>query len=123
MSEEIVREYKAAKSPLKQVGILADLNGCSKERIKEILTRCGCELPAQMRPKPKKEKTAEPEPAAAAAEPTATPRFVRKTADRIAMELTLELLDEYWDYPNDKLVAAIQAIMLMAARLHEEGYE
>lgn len=34
---EIVREYKAAKQPLKQIGILADLNGVDKSEIVRIL--------------------------------------------------------------------------------------
>lgn len=47
----IVREYKAAKQPLKQIGILAELNECSKEEIVRILREAGCDLPKQYRPK------------------------------------------------------------------------
>lgn len=34
---EIRQNYKEAKSKKKQIGILADLNQCSKEEIKRIL--------------------------------------------------------------------------------------
>lgn len=56
--EEICREYDQAKSPVKQIGILADLNQCSKARIKEILVAGGRELPGNC--KPKKPKAEEP---------------------------------------------------------------
>lgn len=44
--EEIVRDYKAAKTPAKQIAVLADLNVCSRKEIVEILREAGCELPA-----------------------------------------------------------------------------
>lgn len=43
--EEIVREYKAAKVPSKQIAILAELNQCDREKIKQILVEGGCKLP------------------------------------------------------------------------------
>ena len=42
---DIVREYKAAKTPMKQIGILADQNLCKKKDIVEILMKEGCEVP------------------------------------------------------------------------------
>ena len=42
---EIVASYRQAKLPLKQIGILADLNQCGKKEIVEILREAGCELP------------------------------------------------------------------------------
>lgn len=36
-NEEIKREYNEAKDKKKQIGILAELNCCSKEEIKDIL--------------------------------------------------------------------------------------
>ena len=44
-NEEICRDYKAAKAPSKQIHILADLNQCSREKIKQILVEGGCKLP------------------------------------------------------------------------------
>ena len=43
--EEIIRDYKAAKAPSKQIAILAELNQCDREKIKQILVEGGCELP------------------------------------------------------------------------------
>ena len=73
--EEICREYRQAKAPTKQIQILADLNGCKKDEIKQILIDGGEKLPGNMTapgerkaPKPKAEpdKTAtapaKPEP-------------------------------------------------------------
>lgn len=44
-NEEICRDYKAAKATSKQIHILADLNQCSREKIKQILVEGGCKLP------------------------------------------------------------------------------
>lgn len=41
---EIVREYKEAKDPFKQVGILADLNQVSKKEMAQLLAAQGCEV-------------------------------------------------------------------------------
>ncbi len=45
--EEIVREYREAKSPMKQIGILADENACTKREIVRILLEAGEEVPGQ----------------------------------------------------------------------------
>ena len=60
--EEICREYRQAKSPTKQIQILADLNGCKKDEIKRILVDCGEKLPGNMMPKPKAAPKAMPVP-------------------------------------------------------------
>lgn len=44
-NDEIVMEYKQAKAPLKQIGILADQNLCTREEIIEILREAGADLP------------------------------------------------------------------------------
>lgn len=51
---EIVRSYKEAKNKSQQVGILAELNCCPKEKIIEILKEAGTpsrELPRQRKKK------------------------------------------------------------------------
>ena len=53
---DIVREYKAAKTPMKQIGILADQNLCKKKDIVEILLKEGCEVPKFYKPKDNKEE-------------------------------------------------------------------
>ena len=46
---EIIREYREAKTPLKQIRILADENQCSKAEIVTILRGAGLEVPAVYR--------------------------------------------------------------------------
>lgn len=58
---EIVRSYKEAKDKRSQVGVLAELNACSKDYIREILQRNGINAP-----KPGRKSTTEPEPVKAA---------------------------------------------------------
>ena len=61
-AEDIAREYRQAASQTKQIGILADLNACTKKEIAEVLLEQGCEVPKWYT---KKENTAEapdPEP-------------------------------------------------------------
>lgn len=52
---EIIRNYTEAKDKTKQIGILADLNGCNKEKIRTILISKGCQLPTKGRPKKERE--------------------------------------------------------------------
>lgn len=52
--EEIVRRYQEAKYKSKQVQILAELNGCDKETIQEVLRQSRIEIQAA-----KAKKTAE----------------------------------------------------------------
>jgi len=47
-NDEICRDYRTAKSPTKQIQILAELNQCDKNRIKQILIDGGCKLPGNM---------------------------------------------------------------------------
>jgi len=51
-NEEIIREYREAKAPMKQIGILADENQCSKKNIVAILTAAGETVPPQFNAKP-----------------------------------------------------------------------
>ena len=56
MSElEIASEYRQAKTPSKQITILAELNGVSRKEIVEILRSEGCDLPARYQKKQPKE--------------------------------------------------------------------
>lgn len=59
-NEEIVRDYRAAKNRTKQIGILADRNGCSKRGIVDILLEAGEEIPGNFLNKGKKGKVAAP---------------------------------------------------------------
>lgn len=48
---EIIREYKMANSKTKQIGILAELNLCTKKEIREILREGGLDVPEPGRKK------------------------------------------------------------------------
>ena len=45
--EEILQEYREAKYPMKQIGILADENQCSRREIADLLLAAGAELAPQ----------------------------------------------------------------------------
>ena len=56
---EILASYKQATKPHKQIGILAELNACSRETIIEVLRSNGVpesELPKKRGPKPNQQK-------------------------------------------------------------------
>lgn len=91
--EEICRDYRQAKNRLTQVGILADLNGCTKADIKQILIDGGCELPGQMKPKPKgpRKQVQEAKPKAAEAPAKA------KTANDVALDTIGEIMSSGMD--------------------------
>lgn len=55
--EDICKEYRTAKSPLKQIGVLAELNTCSKKEIIKILTDNGEKLPGNVGPRKAAEAT------------------------------------------------------------------
>lgn len=46
-NEEILREYRQARYPMKQIGILADENQCSRREIADLLLAAGAEVPGQ----------------------------------------------------------------------------
>lgn len=52
-NDEIVADYRAAKNRIKQIGILAEQNLCSKQKICEVLEECGEKIPGNFRTKPK----------------------------------------------------------------------
>lgn len=61
MSEsEIVRDFRAAKKKREQIGILAELNECSREEIREILLKNGIDE-AELPKKPGRSRTTDPE--------------------------------------------------------------
>ena len=53
-NEEIVREYRAAKSRMKQIGILADENGVDSRTIVNILIEEGQSVPGNFLPRRRK---------------------------------------------------------------------
>lgn len=54
-AREIVASYRTAKNPKAQIGVLADLNGCSEKEIEEILVQLGAMKGAEKKkPNPRK---------------------------------------------------------------------
>lgn len=49
--EDICKEYRTAKSPLKQIGVLAELNACPKGEIIKVLRDNGEKLPGNVGPR------------------------------------------------------------------------
>lgn len=56
-NEEIIRDYREAKAPMKQIGILADMNCCTRKEIVAILVDAGLEVPKLYQKRPSAEKT------------------------------------------------------------------
>lgn len=52
-TSEIIRSYRTAANPQKQIGVLADLNLVSKAEIKQVLIAAGVILKKE-KPKPRK---------------------------------------------------------------------
>lgn len=54
-AKEIVASYRTAKNPKVQIGVLADLNGCSEKEIEEVLIQLGAMKPTERKkPNPRK---------------------------------------------------------------------
>lgn len=70
--DEIVRDYMAAKTPLRQIKVLAELNCTDKPTIVQILREAGCPLPKNYDSPGKRPPKPKEEPAAKAAEPEAS---------------------------------------------------
>ena len=54
-AKEIVASYRTARNPKAQIGVLADLNGCSPKEIEEVLMQLGATKPTERKkPNPRK---------------------------------------------------------------------
>ena len=54
-AKEIVASYRTARNPKAQIGVLADLNGCSPKEIEEVLMQLGAMKPTERKkPNPRK---------------------------------------------------------------------
>ena len=110
---EICAEYRQAKFPLKQIGILADENGCTRGEIVEVLRADGEELPGQYN----RGKTQEPAPEPAQEAP------VIRDVYRLAVESIAELLEmadtnelDYQRFPE-----RVRGVLMMLWKSGEQG--
>lgn len=110
-NEEILAEYRGAKSPQKQIAILADENLCTKKEIVEILREAGAELPGYYNRQPKKKAWPLPETA---------------TAEDIRKQMAAEADDTLNDMKALPLIirhAATEAIATLLYMSDENGGE
>lgn len=127
-NEEIVREYRQAKAPMKQIWILADENQCTKKEIVAILLEAGETVPKNFLNKPPAPKEAEddeadygpilPAPAAASAKAELYAGQVAMAAvDAIARLLKKLDADDESDCWN--FVAGVRGVLMLAHVLTE----
>lgn len=83
--DEIVVRYKQAKEPAKQIGILADLNACTKEEIAEVLREAGYKLKGY-------KKIETPEAAMQQPETPEEPKLTALPRKQIALEDALDIM-------------------------------
>ena len=113
--EEICRDYRTAKSRLKQIGILAELNQCSKDKIKQILIDGGEKLPGNMTaPGQKRERpAAKPEPVKAPVSRADFQTDLRSQAIELIRKAVEEKCDGF-DFPSaGAIVVKIRGILEM----------
>lgn len=96
--DEIVVRYKQAKEPAKQIGILADLNCCTKEEIAEVLREAGFKLKGY-------KKIETPEAAMQQPETPEEPKLTALPRKQLALEDALDImigaLEDLRDAPED----------------------
>lgn len=117
-NEEIVRDFREAANKVKQIGILADLNACSKTEIRKILTDAGEAVPyarqgekPAKKPAPKKQKVA---PAPQADEPKAPTITTAQVEEIIAEALHVSLETLMGDRKKLDLYMAIDLLTQLA---------
>lgn len=91
---EIITSYRQAASPLKQIRILADLNGCTSGDICIILEEAGLKIPGQFGPKGKKKGPEKQEPAPEKAAEEAAPAEAAADAPEKAPAEIIDLASE-----------------------------
>ena len=115
---EIVRSYREAKDKRSQVGVLAELNACSKDYIREILKRSGIDAP-----KPGRKSTTEPEPVRAALTEMAK-KAVRKEPEIVKEnpEIVKEKSTED-DTPDELLLLATERLKNLRESREEREHD
>ena len=104
-NEEIVRDYRQAAQPAKQIAVLADLNQCSRQEIAQILKDAGEELPGWYKKEKKAAKNdtaaeSRDDTAAKAAQPCSENREPERGVSKLrgeALRVIRELLESELD--------------------------
>lgn len=128
-NEEICRDYRLAKQKVKQIGILADLNECTRKEIVEILKASGEELPYlyQSHTQPRKRTTAAPPEAPKAPETDENEVIsVREVLPFLVGQAALEAIVDLIDYmecnyeeQRDRTILCIEGIVNVWKRIVE----
>lgn len=118
---EIVRSYKEAKDKRSQVGVLAELNACSKDYIREILQRNGINAP-----KPGRKSTTEPEPVKAALTEMAKKAVKKDPVDQEIVKEKPEIVKEKStedDTPDELLLLATERLKNLRESREEREHD
>ena len=115
-NEQIIADFKAAKSPMKQIGILADMNCCKKQEIVEILKAAGVDLPKNYTGTRKKQIVAAP-----AAEPEPDPVSDELIRELLPLEPDDDTVDALDTLPLIVRHAATEAIAYLLHRSDEDA--
>lgn len=121
-NEEIIRDYRQAKSKFNQLGILADLNQVDRKVIAQILADAGEELPGNYRGRPRKD--GQP-PKAVQKKPDPTPLIEGMEEEREIQTNDAGGKQHARPYRSEALPPlAILAVSNVRWKAHEEhGYE
>ena len=104
---DIVKEYREAKDKKAQIGILADLNTCSRDEIKEILIKGGVSPKELPRNRKKKDSTEQP------CSPRISPEHrsdVIRSALRCYREHTISEMRKAEEEYQSKVAACVQTL-------------
>ena len=104
---DIVKEYREAKDKKAQIGILADLNTCSRDEIKEILIKGGVS-PKEL-PRNRKKKDSPEQPCSPSISPEHRSDVIR-SALRCYREHTISEMHKAEEEYQSKVAACVQTL-------------
>lgn len=120
---EIITSYRQAASPLKQIRILADLNGCTSGDICTILEEAGLKIPGQFGPRGKKKDPEIQEPAPEKAAEEAAPSEAVVDAPEKAPAAIIDLASEFVHQDLPTLPDKEEVPLFSATGLREAAFE
>lgn len=120
-NSEIAASYRLAADPKKQIGILADLNDCTRTEIVDALRKEGIKLPGNYNnkkvetPEAAMQQPETPEAPKLRTEATEADGSKRKLAELTAVEdvlaLVFDAVDDYMDAPAENEVRSEAAFI------------
>ena len=116
-NSEIVASYEQALDQKKQIGILADLNVCSKQEIVEILRKAGIAVPGNYKmknietPEDDMRQPETPEKKAGDFEHQYYAEFTRRHAVEDLLDAIFEAVDAYTEAPAENEIRSEAAFI------------